>query len=368
MTFVNLHELEALAAERLPAGVFGYFASGANDEVTLRENRSAYDRLPLRPRVLVDVGARDLSTSVLGRRIAMPVGIAPTAYQRLAHPDGEIATARAASGAGTLMCLSTLSNSALADVRAATGAPLWLQLYVYRDRGASRELIARAEAAGYDALVVTVDAPVLGRRERDVRSGYFLPRDLPLPNVPGGDVETSLAAAPAAPGAGAAGGPSAIAAHFAGMMDPTLTWADLEWLRAATRLPILLKGIVRADDAARAAAAGVAGIVVSNHGARQLDTAIATIDALPEVVAAVDGRAEVLVDGGVRRGTDVLKALALGARAVLVGRPIVYGLAIGGEAGVRAVLETLWRELDLAMALCGCPTVDDVTPDLLLRR
>jgi 4-hydroxymandelate oxidase len=372
MEFVNLHELESLAEQKLPAGVFGYYASGAHDEITLRENRSAYDRLTLRPRMLVDVGARAMTTTVLGEQLSMPIGIAPTAYQGLAHPHGELATARAASTAGTLMCLSTMSNTDLREVRTASGAPLWFQLYIYKDRDATRDLVVRAEQAGYTGLVVTVDAPLLGRRERDVRNRFALPLDLPMPNLPGGTVSRSLDAATSRDLVAAELPPKAegapMASHFQGVMDASLSWKDVAWLRSITALPIILKGILRGDDAELAVEHGAAGIVVSNHGGRQLDTAISSIDALPDVVAGAAGRAEVYLDGGVRRGTDVLKALALGARAVLLGRPIVYGLAIGGEDGVLAVLETMRRELDLAMALCGCRTLEEITPDLLCAR
>jgi 4-hydroxymandelate oxidase len=322
--------------------------------------------------MLIDVGARSMSAAVLGEPVSMPIGIAPTAYQGLAHPHGELATARAASAAGTLMCLSTMSNNDLRKVRVATSAPLWFQLYIYKDRDATRELVVRAERAGYSALVVTVDAPLLGRRERDVRNRFALPLDLPLPNLPGGTVSGSLDAAASDGAATPEGAPNAagapMASHFQGVMDASLSWKDVAWLRGITRLPIILKGILRGDDAELAVEHGASGIVVSNHGGRQLDTAISSIEALPDVVSGAAGRAEVYLDGGVRRGTDVLKALALGARAVLLGRPVVYGLAIGGEEGVLAVLETMRRELDLAMALCGCRSLDEITPDLVLRR
>ena len=352
---INLFDYERLAAERLPRLAYDYFASGAHDEVTLRENRAAFERLRLRPRVLVDVSARDGSTHLLGRRHEAPLLVAPTAFAKLAHPDGELAIARGATSAGVTMALSTLATTSLEDVAKAAGRPAWFQLYVFRDRGVTRELVGRAETAGYEALVVTVDAPLLGRRERDIRNRFVLPAGLFAENL----LAEHLRHLPA-------GADSGLALYVASLLDQSLTWADIDWLRSLTRLPVLVKGILRADDAARAVEHGVAGVVVSNHGGRQLDTAIAAVDALPEVVAAVDGRADVLLDGGVRRGIDILKALALGARAVLVGRPVLWGLAVDGEAGVERVLRMLREEFDLAMALCGCPSVDSIGRDLLV--
>ena len=352
--FLNLAEVEAAARERLTALAYEYYVGGANDEVTVRENRSAFERLALRYRVLVDVSRRSTQTSVIGQSIELPVLLAPTAFHRLACDEGEIAAARAAAAAGTIMILSTASTCTIEDVGAVTG-PKWFQLYVYSDRAMTEALIARAEAAGMTAIVLTVDAPVLGRRERDLRNRFHLPDGVRLANVP------SSGSVPIPTGHGESG----LAIHFASGIDASLTWRDVEWLRSRTRLPVLIKGIVRGDDAARAIDHGAAGIIVSNHGGRQLDTAISTIRALPEVVDAVAGRADVLLDGGVRRGTDVIKAIALGARAVLVGRPVVWGLAAGGEAGVRRVLDLLRSEIDLAMALCGCPTVADISRDLV---
>jgi L-lactate dehydrogenase (FMN-dependent) and related alpha-hydroxy acid dehydrogenases len=277
------------------------------------------------------------------------------AFQRLAHPDGEVATAHAAQSTGSLFVLSTLSSSTVEEVRGATDGPLWFQLYVYRDRAATRSLVERVEAAGYQALVLTVDAPVLGRRERDVREQFQLPPAVEIANlVPGG--------LPTLPDAS---GDSGLAAYCARMLDPSLTWSDLDWLCPITGLPILVKGIVRGDDAARAVEHGASAVIVSNHGGRQLDTAIATIRALPEIVHAVAGRVEVLIDGGVRRGTDIIKAIALGARAVLIGRPVLWGLAVSGERGVARVLEMLRDELDLTMVLCGCRSLADVQRDLI---
>ena len=357
---VNIFELETLAREKLARESYDYYASGAQDEVTLRENRAAYERLTLAYRVLVDVSRREMATTVLGQPVAMPIVVAPTAFHRLATPEGELATARAAGAAGTVMILSTLSNTRVEEVVADASGPVWFQLYVYRDRKATEGLVRRAEAAGCRALVLTVDAPLLGRRERDVRNRFRLPPGLTVANMlPEGYGEVPQVAAD-----------SGLAVYFASLLNPAMTWQDLAWLRSITELPVVVKGIVRPDDALRAAEAGVAGIVVSNHGGRQLDTSPATIDVLPEIADALKSRGhtmEVLVDGGVRRGTDVLKALALGARAVLVGRPILWGLAADGEAGAAWVLRHLRDELDLAMALAWAPTLADITGDLVRR-
>ena len=352
---VNLYDYERAAERRLPKSTFDYYAGGALDEVTLRDNRAAYERIPLYFRVLTDVSRRELETTVLGQRVSMPVLVAPTAFHRLAHDEGERATARASGDAGTVMLVSTFSTTSIEDIaRAATG-PLWFQLYVYRDRAATQDLIARVEAAGCRALVLTVDAPMIAPRERDVRNRFTLPEGLTAKNLLGAGRGTMPAATEG----------SELSTFVSTYIDPAISWRDIEWLRSRTQLPLLVKGIVRADDARRAVDAGVRGIIVSNHGGRQLDTAPATIDALPYVADAVAGRAEVYVDGGIRRGTDVVKAIARGARAVLIGRPVLWGLAVDGERGVRHVLEILRSELDNTFGLCGCTSVADVGPELL---
>jgi 4-hydroxymandelate oxidase len=359
MEAINLFDLEAAARELIPGEAWDYYASGAADEVTLRANRAAWERVSIAYRVLVDVSRRDLTTAVLGQPVALPILVAPTAFQRLATPEGERATARAAGAAGTVMILSTLSNTPVEEVVAAATGPVWFQLYVYRDRQATEGLVRRAEAAGCRALVLTVDAPLLGRRERDVRNRFQLPPGLSVANLlPEGYGDLPAAA------------DSGLAAYVATLLDPSLSWKDVAWLRSLTDLPLLVKGIVRPDDALRAADAGAAGLVVSNHGGRQLDTSPATLDVLPEIADALTAQGhdlEVLIDGGVRRGTDVLKALALGAKAVLVGRPILWGLATGGADGATQVLRILRDELDLAMALAGAPTLADITRDLVRR-
>jgi 4-hydroxymandelate oxidase len=347
---ITLDDFEEAAQALLPRMIFDYFAGGAGDEWTLRENRRAFDRWVLRPRVLADVSEIDLSVSVLGERLPFPILLAPTAFQRMAHPDGELATARAAASLDTIMVLSTIATVSLEDV-AATGARRWFQLYVLKDRDLTAELVKRAHASGYSALVLTVDAPLLGRRMRDERNAFTLPPGMGLANLEGTDLPVSAG--------------SGLSSFFLDRHDPSLEWESLAWLRSLSPMPLVLKGIVTAEDATLAVEAGADAIVVSNHGGRQLDGAPAALDALPEVVEAVAGRIDVLVDGGMRRGTDVLKALGLGARAVLIGRPYLWGLAVDGEDGVRRVLELLSDELRLAMILAGQPAVSGITRSLV---
>ena len=348
--FINTFDYEQAAQTKIPEAFFGYYAGGAADEITLRENRTVFNRLKLRPRVLTNVSHRALETTILGHTTSMPMLIAPTAMAQLAHPAGEVAIAHAAKNAGIIQCLSTLSNASLEEV-AAVGATNWFQVYVYKDRQITQRLVERATAAGYQALVLTVDAPVPGVRENILRTGLQLPPGLTLKNFEA--FHTTQAAA--------------ILPYVNAQFDPALTWDDLTWLISLTPLPVWVKGILRGDDAKRALDCGVAGIIVSNHGGRQLDTAVTSIDALPEVVAAVGTHMDVLADGGIRRGTDIVKALALGARAILVGRPILWGLAVAGQAGVERVLAILQGEFDTALALCGCASVADIGPDLLVR-
>jgi isopentenyl diphosphate isomerase/L-lactate dehydrogenase-like FMN-dependent dehydrogenase len=325
---VNVWDYERLADQRLDANAQAYYMGGAGDEVTLRDNLAAFERRKLRPRVLVDVGSVSTQTTVLGAEIALPVLIAPVAIQRLAHPDGEEAVARAAAAAGTLMCLSSVATCVPSDLPAGKH---WFQVYVWRDRAKTEAAIEEAVESGYSALVLTVDVPYLGRRERDLRVGFTVPEHLTVQ----GDM-------------------------FGEAFDATVTWSDLEWL-ASYGLPVVVKGVLTAEDAALACDHGLAGIVVSNHGGRQLDGVPASLDVLEEVVDAVGGRAEVLVDGGVRRGTDVLKALALGARAVMLGRPVLWGLAVAGEEGVTDVLRMFQEEIQLGLGLLGCTAPAEVS-------
>ncbi|HSL69914.1 MAG TPA: alpha-hydroxy acid oxidase [Longimicrobiales bacterium] len=353
---LNLEEYEAAARTVLPAAVYDYYAGGAEDEETLRANRRAYSKYVLRPRVLVDVSRVDPAIEVLGTRLAAPVLIAPTAFQRLAHGDGELATVRAAAARNTIYIASTVSTTPIEQITAAAPATVWFQLYVFRDREITRELVARAEAAGCRALCLTVTVPVQGKRERDVRNRFALPDGIELANFVG----LRQARLPGGSGSG-------LEAFIAREFDPALTWEAVDWLAANSRLPLILKGITHPADARRAAESGAAGVIVSNHGGRQLDGAIATLDALPEVVDAIGGRVPVLLDGGIRRGTDVLKALALGAAATLIGRPVLWGLALAGQAGVEAALSILYDELSRALALSGCPNLHAVSADLVRR-
>lgn len=356
MELINLFDYEEAASERLDPLARDYYASGARDEITVRENRRAFERLRIRYRVLRDVSERKAGVELLGEELTLPVLVAPTAFQRLACEDGELATARAAGAVGTTMILSTLSTTSMERVVEAAPGPVWFQLYVYRDRSITRALVDRARDAGCTALVLTVDAPLLGRRERDVRNEFRLPDGMELANL----LPEGLSSLPRR------SGESGLAAYVESMFDPSLDWDDLSWLVDHSDLPVLVKGIVHPEDARLAVEHGASGVVVSNHGGRQLDTSVATVDALPSVVAAVEGRVPVLLDGGLRRGTDVLKAVALGASAVAVGRPVLWGLAVNGAEGARAVLEILRDEIDLALALCGCPRLSDLDPDLVV--
>ena len=355
---LRVQDYEDLARARMDPSMWDYLQGGSDDEVTLRANREAFARLALRPRVLVDVSRCELSTQVAGTSMAMPLLVAPMAYHRLADPEGEVATARGAGAAGVPLVVSTFSSRTLEDVAAAAQGPLWLQVYCFRRREVTASLLRRAEAAGYRALVLTVDAPRIGRRERDLRNGFGLP-----PHVQAANFAHELTATLSTREQGHSG----IARHAQEAFDTTMSWEVVEWVRSVSRLPLLLKGVLTAEDAARAASLGVDGVIVSNHGGRQLDGAISALEALPEVVRAVAGRCEVLMDGGVRRGTDVLKALALGARAVLVGRPVFWGLAAAGEQGVHHLLSLLREELELAMALAGRPSVKDIDASLVYR-
>jgi 4-hydroxymandelate oxidase len=351
----SLDGYEDAARATLPRAVYDYFAGGAEDEVTLRANRAAYERYCLRPRVMIDVSHVDASVELLGERLAFPVALAPAALQRLAHPDGELATARAARAAGTLLVSSTLSTYSVDDVAAAAPGPLWLQLYVFRDRGLTRELVERAARAGCRAICLTVTVPVQGNRERDLRNQFRLPPGIEMANFLGLRQSRFPEAVIG----------SGLNAFIAREFDPTLTWESVEWLRSITALPIVLKGVVTPEDAALGVEHGAAAIIVSNHGGRQLDGAEATLFALPRVADAVAGRIPVLMDGGIRRGTDVVKALCLGARAVLIARPYLWGLAVGGQKGVEHVLSLLRGEVERTLALLGRPKVADLGREVL---
>jgi 4-hydroxymandelate oxidase len=353
-TPINVFDFEAIARERMTASAYDYYAGGADDEVTLAENVDAFRRIAIRPRVLAGTGQVSTSTELFGTPLALPVGLAPTAFNKLGHPEGELAAVRAAGTAGTFMCCSTISSTSLEEVAAAATGPLWFQLYVYRDREVTRDLVRRAEAAGCRALVLTVDTPRLGRRERNIRRPFNLPDGVAISNLERYGTPDALRWA----------GSSSFTDYVHRLMDDGLTWEAVDWLRSITSLPIVIKGILAPADATLAIEHGASGIIVSNHGGRQLDGAIATITALPAIAQAVNGRVPILLDGGVRRGTDVLKAIALGASAVLIGRAYLWGLAANGQSGVLRVLDMLRSELELAMALSGCRTTAEIKPEL----
>lgn len=355
---VTLADHEQHARTQLDDNAWAYFSGGAADEISLRANRTAWDALPLWPRVLRPLAGGHTRVPLLGRTLAHPILLAPVAFQRMAHPDGELAMAYAAAALGAGVVLSTQASVSVESVAQAVlpdpgRGPLWFQLYLQPDRGFTQALVQRAEAAGYEALVLTVDAPTSGVRDRERRAGFRLPSGVGPVNLAG--LQTP-ASPPLSPGQ---------SALFDGLLHHAPTWDDIAWLQSITRLPVLLKGVLHPADARQAVSVGAAGLIVSNHGGRTLDTAPATATALPRVVQAVGGAVPVLADGGIRRGTDVLKAMALGASAVLVGRPAVWGLANAGAAGVAHVLRLLRDELEVAMALTGCATLAEATPALL---
>ena len=358
LDILNLDSLEPLARERLDPKLFDYIAGGAADEWTLGENRAAWSRIQILPRMLRGVTDRSLSTTVLGTTASLPVLVPPMAFHGICHTEAETATARATAAEGTIFCASTVSNCSLEAIAAASGeGPRWFQLYVYRDRAITRGLVERAAAAGYSALCLTVDTPLAGHRERDKRNTLRMPAHLELGNFPSSHADQNRVGS---------GHGSALAQYIAAEWDPALTWADVEWLRSISPMPIVVKGILAPQDATLAIEHGAAAVIVSNHGGRQLDGVPAGATMLPAIVDAVAGRGEVLVDGGVRRGTDVFKALAVGARAVLVGRPVLWGLTLDGAEGVRAVIKHLRAELDLAMALAGCANIGDITREAVV--
>ncbi len=352
---INVFDYEAQSRERLTRMASEYIASGAGDEITLRRNRECFDRMLLQPRVLVDVSRLDTSVELYGEKLEFPVLLAPCAYQKLFHEEGEMEAARGAAATGAPYVVSTFASTAAERIAEVPDASLWFQLYVHPDHGFTEELIQRVEQSGYRALCVTVDTPMLGIRDREKRAGFHLPEGIERENLK-----------PLGTGATKAG-------HFDkgkkySILDPAITWKTIEWIRSRTKMPVLLKGVLSAEDAARAAAEGIEGLIVSNHGARNLDTVPATIEALPRITDAVEGRMPVLLDGGIRRGTDVLKALACGARAVLIGRPYLWGLAVGGAAGIQHVMEMLRAEMRAAMMLCGTTSLGEIDQKVLWAK
>ncbi len=345
---LSILDYEKAAAQAMEPAYHTYYAGGVADYITRDENRAAYNRIRLLPRVFRDVSNLSTQTSVAGQSLDVPFMTAPTAMNKLAHPDGELGIAKAAKSVGIVQMLSTLSTYAVEEVTA-VGHDVWFQLYLFKDREASKTIIQRAEAAGCKALVLTVDVPVIGLRKSLARSGFRSPASMSFPNLMGADG-------------------NGLIATMADQIDPGLTWTAIDWLRSVTRLPIWVKGILRPDDAQLAVAAGVDGIIVSNHGGRQLDTAIASIDALPAIVEAVGGDIPLMMDGGIRRGSDILKAIALGAQAVLIGRAPLWGLAVDGEQGALKVLQILRTELENVMAQCGCADIADIGEGLIVKE
>ena len=349
---INIYEFEALSNDRMPKHEYDFIAGGATDEITLRRTRDVFDSIMLRPSMLVDISRMDLSTTVQGQRIELPVMADPSGGHGRAHPDGELATARAAGAMGTVMVLSSGSSYTLEEVAKVAAGPVWWQQYLYSDRGLTMELADRAKSAGYSVLCITLDSTIQAKRERNIRNDYSSPPSpnyahLELTEWQNWDVSSDA--------------PSGVNA----LIDRKATWSYLEWLAGNTSMPVVVKGVMTGEDGRLAAEHGAKGIIVSNHGARQLDTTFASVEVLPEVVRAVEGRAEVYLDGGIRRGTDVLKALALGARAVLMGRPLFWGLSVDGEEGVKTVMGFLKDELAQAMGMCGRPTIDSIDTSLI---
>lgn len=351
---VALADYEPLARERMSESAWAYIAGGVEDEWSLGENTAAFRRLTLKTKVLCDLSTGHTRLELFGDHYGFPIFLAPVAFQRLVHPDGEAATVLAASALGAGTVVSTQASLFLEEIAASASAPLWFQLYIQSDRDFTHALVKRAEAAGYRALVVTVDAPVNGMRNREARAGFQLPPGIKAVNLHG------MKPPPSAPENGQMllGG---------ALLASAPRWCDLAWLKSVTKLPVIVKGIMTAEDARRAVGEGMDGIIVSNHGARVLDAQPATIDVLPEIADAIGAAVPILLDGGIRRGSDIFKALALGARAVLVGRPYVYGLATAGATGVAHVIQILRAELEIAMALTGCPVLDDIGPHAVRR-
>jgi L-lactate dehydrogenase (cytochrome) len=378
-TAASVGDLRRIAKRRVPAGVFDYIDGAAEDEITLRRNRAAYQRLEFRPRVLRDVSVVDPSTSILGRRIPFPLVLAPTGFSRIADPQGELAVARSAAREGIPYTLSTLATRSIEEVATAAEGPHWFQVYAWKDRGLVKELIERAQAARYEALMLTVDTAVFGRRERDVRRGFSLPPKIGLDTIFEGIIHPGwtwsfLRADPIAfanvVGRSVGDGSDAVTLsdYINAQFDPALSWTVIDWMRSVWNGPIVVKGIQSVEDAVLAVEAGVEAIALSNHGGRQLDGAPPTLELLPAVVEAVGGRIEIICDGGVRRGSDIVKAVALGATCCMAGRAYLYGLAAAGEAGVDFVIRLFEADVRRTMALCGVTTVADLSPEVVRWR
>lgn len=350
---LDIKGFERYAQERLPESLRAFFSSGAGDEITLEENASAFDRIKLLPRVLKNVEKRSLSTKVLNQVIDFPLLIAPMAFQRLAHPDGEIATAKAAQEHNVIMVLSTCSTCSFGEIKENTSVSPWFQLYIYKDRKITQNLVQLVESFGYKGIVLTVDAPLYGKRIKELHHPITLPPDFEIKNLQNAGLNLKDISS------------SQLTGHLASLLDPTITWNDIEWLRSITSLPIILKGIMNPKDIQIAIEYNIDAVIVSNHGGRQLDTTLSSVDALKLVRDTVDGKMEIILDGGIRKGIDILKALALGAKAVMVGRPILWGLATSGKEGVKQVLNILKSELDISMALCGYTSITEINENIL---
>ncbi len=372
----DVSDLRRIAKRRLPHGVFDYIDGAAEDERTVVANTEAYRRRTFKPRVLRDVSQVDPSTTLLGRRIPLPLVLAPTGFARIADPEGELAVARAAARAGVPYTLSTIGTRSIEEIAAVSDGPKWFQLYVFKDRGLTKELVERAKAADYEAITLTVDTAVLGRRERDIRRGFTLPPKIGLDTIVDGALhpgwtwafvraEPILFSNVAGQDVGDGSDAVSLSEYINSQFDPSLSWKDLDWLRSVWDRPLVLKGIQTVEDAKLAADIGVEAVALSNHGGRQLDTAPATLDLVEPVVQAVGDRLEVICDGGVRRGSDVVKAVALGARAAMAGRVHFYALGAGGERGVDHVLGLLDAGVRRTMALLGATSVDEITRDLV---
>ncbi|KAG5892955.1 hypothetical protein JTB14_015006 [Gonioctena quinquepunctata] len=356
---VSIREFEEHAYKILPRNALDYYRSGAGQQRTLKQNREAFSRYKIRPRCLRNVEKRDLSTTVLGERVSMPIGISPTAMQKMAHPQGECANVQAAQALGTIFTLSTLSTSSIEEVaQAAPSAIKWYQLYIYKDRDLTRQLVQRAERAGFKALVLTVDAPVFGLRLADIKNKFSLPSHLSLANFQGRESTDIIKKSDDGSG---------LNTYVNSLFDPSIEWKDIQWLKSITSLPIVLKGILTAEDALLGVEAGVAAILVSNHGARQIDGTPASVEALPEIVKAVGAKVEVYLDGGITDGTDVMKALGLGAKMVFIGRAALWGLVHSGEEGVKKVLNILRNELDTTLGISGCTNISDIKPNMVVH-
>ena len=354
-TFFNTSQFEEAARKKLPQNIFGFFAGGAGEELSLRENIAAFDRLKLMPQVLKGINSFNLSTKILGQDVSFPLLIAPMAFQKLAHDQGEIAVAKAISRHGIVMAVSTLSTSHLKDIKDVSSISPWLQVYIYKDRKITKNLIKQAFSLGYGAIVLTVDTPLYARRSRELQNPIELPSSLQLVNL----VEAGLKLDKITP--------SSLPQYLSSLLAPSICWKDIEWLRSITSLPILLKGILHPDDVQIAVEHDIEGIILSNHGGRQLDTAITALEALQLIREDLKTKAEIIVDGGIRKGTDILKALALGAKAVMVGRPVIWGLAVDGEEGVFKVINILKDELSMAMALSGFSSIDQINKNIILK-